>query len=132
LIVLDTHALLWFERGDPKLGPKAHQIILEGLQAGEIAISALSVWEIGMLVQKRRIRLGRELTSWRQVFRDRGLIEIPASGDIADRAARLPNMHGDPADRIITATAQTLGRLVTADRHILYWSGDLDRVDATE
>ncbi len=132
MIVLDTHALLWFERCDPKLGPKTHQIIVEGLQIGEVAISALSVWEIGMLVQKRRIRLGSALTSWRRVFQDRGLIEIPASGDIADRAARLTNMHGDLADRIITATAQIFGRLVTADRHILYWSGELDRFDATE
>ena len=132
MIILDTHALLWFEKGDPKLGPNTHQVIADGLQLGEVAISALSVWEIGMLIQKRRIQLGHELTLWRRVFQDRGLIEIPASGDIADRAARLPDMHGDPADRIIVATAQTLGRLVTADRHILFWPGELDRVDATK
>jgi len=62
-----------------------------------------------------------------------GLIEIPVSGAIAVRASRLAHMHGDPADRIIVATALERGHeLITADQRILDWEGTLRRLPATE
>ena len=60
------------------------------------------------------------------------LIEIPVDGDIALRAGILPNIHGDPADRIIVATAMFGHRLVTTDRRILAWPGHLSWLDARE
>ena len=61
-----------------------------------------------------------------------GLVEIAIDGGIALRAGSLRDLHGDPADRIIVATALTGHQLVTAGRRILDWPGRLDRLDATE
>ncbi len=61
-----------------------------------------------------------------------GLVEIPVSGVIGFRAGVLPELHGDPADRLIVATALEGHELLTADRRILDWPGKLSRIDATE
>ena len=132
MILLDTHALLRFDRRDERFGPCTRNLIGEGLQLGEIAISAIFVWEIGMLVSKGKLRLDLDLVVWRSILRDQGLIEISVTADLAERAATLQGMHGDPADRIIVATAQNDNQLVTAGRHILEWRGELHRVHATE
>ena len=83
-----------------------------------------------MLTRKGRLGLGIDLTAMRRVFRDMGLVEIPVNGRIAVRAGLLRDLHGDPADRIIVATALAGHRLVTADRRILDWNGSLNRQDA--
>ena len=59
-----------------------------------------------------------------------GLAEIPLDGDITVRAGLLPDMHGDPCDRLIVATALEGHALVTADERILTWPGQLSRLDA--
>ena len=83
-----------------------------------------------MLHAKGRIRLSRDVRSWRaRLLRD-GLVEIPADGDIALLANELKDFHGDPADRIIVATALGGHTLITADRRILSWGGRLCRLDA--
>ncbi len=70
------------------------------------------------------------LRTWRSWLLNSGLSEIPIDGEIGLRAGQLPDLHGDPADRIIVATAQAGHTLVTSDRRILDWSGTLDRIDA--
>ena len=85
-----------------------------------------------MRVQKNHINLDLTLDAWRKALIDDGFIEIPVDGEIAMRAGLLPKMHGDPADRLIVATALGGHRLVTADRRILDWPGNLDWLDATE
>lgn len=60
----------------------------------------------------------------------RGLKEIPVDGEIGIRAAMLPDFHGDPADRIVVATALNDHRLVTSDGQIPAWNGNLSRVNA--
>ena len=73
-----------------------------------------------MLVQKGRLSIAPELPEWRRQLLENGLIEIPISGEIALSAGNLENFHGDPADRIITATALIQdAQLMTADRRIL-------------
>ena len=132
MIVLDTHALLWFDGGDNRLGRNARRTIANGISQGEIAVSAISIWEVGMLIDKQRIDLRLGLGGWRETLNNQGLIELPVSGYIAERAATLQNIHGDPADRIIIATALEHQALVTADRRILNWEGELDRIRATD
>ncbi len=83
-----------------------------------------------MLIQKGRISLPIALDSWRRDLLDYGLAEIPVDAEIAARAGFLPNLHGDPADRIIVATALQGHTLVTSDRRILDWPGQLPRLDA--
>ena len=85
-----------------------------------------------MRVQKGRINLQLDLEAWRRDLLDRGLVEIPVDGGIAARAALLEDMHGDPADRLIVATALEGHRLVTADERILGWPGHMSRLRATD
>ena len=84
-----------------------------------------------MLCGKDRMRLDPPLDHWRAELIDRGLREIPVDGEIGIRAAGLSDVDGDPADRIIVATALAAGTLVTADRNLLEWKGRLKRIEAT-
>lgn len=132
MILLDTHVLIWQEQGDLRLGPQTRRVIARALQEDRVAVSAISFWEVGMRVQKGRLDLLFDLGVWRRDLLDRGLIEIPVDGGIATRAGLLPNIHGDPADRIIVATALEGHQLVTADGKILRWPGPLGRLDARD
>ncbi len=85
-----------------------------------------------MRVQKGQLDMCIDLVAWRRDLLDRGLIEIAVNGRIALRAGLLPLPHGDPADRIIVATAMEGHRLATADRQILEWRGRLQTIRATE
>lgn len=130
MILLDTQVLIWLMSNDSRLGPEARQAIDRAWAEEEAAVSAFSFWEIAMLHSKGRMTLLRDVEMWRLSVLDTGLIEIPPHGRIAVRAGLLEDMHGDPADRIIVATALEGHRLVTADQGILDWSGPLDRMDA--
>jgi len=132
LILLDTHVLIWQEQGDLRLGAQTRRVIARALQEDRAAVSAISFWEVGMRVQKGRLDLLFDLGVWRRDLLERGLIEIPVDGGIASRAGLLPNIHGDPADRIIAATALEGHQLVTADGKILRWPGPLGRLDARD
>lgn len=132
MILLDTHVLIWFHTGDRRLRPRANREILDALQDDNAAVSAISFWEVGMRIQKNHINLGLTLDAWRRALIQDGFIEIPVDGGIATLAGLLTELHGDPADRLIVATALGGHRLVTADRRILDWPGNLDRLDATE
>ena len=85
-----------------------------------------------MRIQKGQINFDLDLHEWRNTLIRQGLIEIPVDGAIAARAGLLAGIHGDPADRIIVATALGGHRLVTADQRILGWGGNLDRLDARQ
>ena len=132
MILLDTHAALWLRSGDDRLGQVARAEIQEAWESDEVALSAISFWEMAMLRDKGRIGYPEEIGRWRREQLDQGLIEIPVDGEIGIRAASLPDFHADPADRIIVATALGSHRLATADTRILTWSGSLDRLDARE
>ena len=132
MILLDTHVIIWFRSGDRRLGPHARREIDGALQGGGAAVSAISFWEVGMRVQKGRLNLSLDLDVWRRRQLEQGLVEIPVDGEIAARAGLLPDVRGDPADRLIVATALEGHRLVTADRQLLHWPGPLNRLDARE
>lgn len=85
-----------------------------------------------MLLQKGRLDVDLNLNAfeWHRELIQRGFIEVPVGGPIAARAGELPDLHGDPADRIIVSTALEGHLLITSDRLILEWSHELDRFDA--
>ena len=84
-----------------------------------------------MLVSKGRYQLIKSIPEWREDLLARGLSEIPVDGLTAVQAGELDWEHGDPADRIIVATAMRLGlSLLTADRKILSWRGPVTLIDA--
>lgn len=131
MIVLDTHVLIWHEHGDRRLGPRARQAFESALKTGGAAVSAISFWEVGMQIRKGRLRFRIDPDAWRRDLRSQGLVEIGVDGGIASRAGLIADMHGDPVDRIIVATALEGHQLVTADRQILDWPGPLNRLPAT-
>ena len=130
MILLDTYAALWLRAGDDKLESMARSEIQQAWEAHEVAMSAMSFWEMAMLRAKGRISFPEDVGRWRLEQLGQGLIEIPVDGDIGIRANALADFHSDPADRIIVATALGGHRLVTADERILSWGGTLDRLDA--
>ena len=131
MILLDTHALIWLNLGLPRLGPRARQAADEALLEDRLAVSAVSFWEVAVLVQRHRVELEKSTDRWHQDLLRSGLIEIPLDGKIAIAAIALPDLHSDPADLFIAATAiNEEARLITADRRLLNWSGPLECLDA--
>ncbi len=102
------------------------------LRSRELAVSAMTFWEVAMLKGKGRLDFPEDVGLWRRELLTQGVIEIPIDGEIGIRANALPDFHADPADRIIVATALGGHRLLTADDLILGWSGELNRLDARE
>lgn len=122
MIILDTHVLVWLDEGSSRLGPQSRDLIDEALYQEQLAVAAISFWEIAMLVEKKRLDIKMDLQVWRQELLEKGLKEVAMHGSIAVQAGELPEFHGDPADRIIVASALfTSATLVTADEKILAW-----------
>lgn len=131
LHVLDTQALVWLALDNPRLGPSSRRLYEAGRAAGRVAVSALSFWEIAMLVTRNRIELQSPVAEWRREVLSTGLAELAVTGDIGITAVSLDGFHADPADRIITATALTRDAvLISSDEKILAWPGPLARHDA--
>ena len=121
MIVLDTHALVWWASGDEQLSRAAAAVIDEQMQGGQIVVSSISAWELAMLVARGRVDLAMDTEAWLAVV---GQIEavrfVPVDNELAIRSTTLPGeFHKDPADRIIVATARQLSApVVTADLRI--------------
>jgi PIN domain nuclease of toxin-antitoxin system len=131
VIVLDTHVLIWFAEDVPELGKRAAAAADEALRSDELAVSAISFWEIAMLARKGRLELADAPAAVRRKVLEQGIREIAIDGSIGMGAAELSGFHGDPADRIIVATAVANdATLITADRPIRRWRGPLKSRDA--
>lgn len=131
MIVLDTHALLWMDCNDVSLGVQARRQIEDAWRMDGVAVSAISFWEVAMLAQRGRVVLPVAVEIWRADLLQAGVQEISIDGRIALLAASLQNLHRDPADRFIVATAiHHRASLVTADSKILEWEAELARQDA--
>jgi PIN domain nuclease of toxin-antitoxin system len=116
LILLDTHAWLWWASDPARLSPAARDACVS---ADEVGVCAMSCWEVGMLANAGRITLDRPVAAWvaralsspRAVFVETSWRAAVAAADLGDRG-----FHGDPADRLIYATAQDLRcQLVSRD-----------------
>ena len=131
MILLDTHAVVWLANDDPTLGKQSCSMALAARAENQLAISAISFWEIALLVAKDRLELHARPAELRADLLDTGVVELPLTGDIAMLAVELEDLHGDPADRFIAATAIAHGAtLITADARLLRWQSDVRRQDA--
>ena len=131
MILLDTHVLLWLDRDDASLGVDTRASIAEAWDAGRVAVSAISFWEVALLHQRGRVALRCSASKWRSDWLEAGLQELPLDGATALLGAGLRDFHADPADRFIAATAlRHQACLLTADRLILAWPGTLQRTPA--
>jgi PIN domain nuclease of toxin-antitoxin system len=121
-LLLDTHALVWLMFGEKRLGSRAKDEIAQAADADNLLVSAITPWEIALLVSKKRIDLQRDPLEWiTAALSLPGIRLAPLEPEIAVASTRLPfEMHPDPADRILVATARQLGAtLVTADKSLL-------------
>ena len=121
MIVLDTHALVWWVTGDDLLSKKAKSLIERERLEGEIIVSAISAWEITLLLKQERLVLSMDVTRWLATVSEiEGLRFLPIDVDLASKSVELPGtFHKDPADRMIVATARKLAvPLVTKDEKI--------------
>jgi PIN domain nuclease of toxin-antitoxin system len=133
VIVLDTHAVIWSATEDVNLGRTTRSLIANELNFDRVAVSAITFWEIAMLAAKGRLQDDVEVTQLRRRFLQGGGTEIAVDGEIAILAGSLETLHGDPADRLIAATAIVHNAtLVTADRALLGWRHQLKRQNATK
>lgn len=107
MIVLDTHAWVWWSTRVEKLGPAARATIERESIESEILVSAVSCWEIAMLVAKGRLRLAADVEDWfAHALALPGVRLAPFEPRIAVLSTRLPgHPPRDPSDQIILATA---------------------------
>jgi len=122
VIVLDTHAWIWYASEDPRLSKRAKARIH---RAEALGIHPVSCWEVAMLSNSGRLKLSVEVSSWVEHALERPKVELlPFTPSAAIRAAGLGgSFPGDPADRFIVASALEMKvPLVTRDRRITEWS----------
>lgn len=121
MIVLDTHALVWWVNGSSSLSRAALQAIESGLRGDGVVASSISAWEIAMLVAKGKLEISMDVSHWLDLAGEaEGFRFIPVDNVVAVRSVTLPGeFHADPADRMIVALARELGApLVSADTKI--------------
>ena len=124
-LVIDTHVWLWLESDPDRLSEQARSRIERAAQVGKLWVSVMSVWEIGMLVAKDRIRLSMPVDEWvRQASATPGMQMLGVVPEIALESTRLPDgPHGDPVDRLLMASARVHNlTLITADEKILAYA----------
>ncbi|MEI8044169.1 MAG: type II toxin-antitoxin system VapC family toxin [Verrucomicrobiota bacterium] len=118
MILLDTHAWIWWVSQSPKLSAAAREAIENETKAG---VAAISCWEVAMLTDKGRLKLDRDVGLWVEQALALPKVEMLAlTVQIAVTSVRLPTVfHSDPADRMIVATARQYNvPVVTKDERI--------------
>jgi len=121
MIVLDTHSWIWWVSSPAFLSETAKQIIDEAVTEMNVFISSISAWEVAVLASRGRLKLTMSAGDWIAASEALPFFEfVPVNNSIAIKSVELPgHLHNDPADRIIIATAISLGAvLVTKDEKI--------------
>ncbi len=122
-LLLDTHVWIWLSEGNPRLSVQARHSIQSAADQNCLFVSAITPWEMALLVSKGRLTLQTDVQQWiDQALALPGIRLYPLLPQIAVASTRLPwDMHGDPADRILVATARHSGAtLITADQQLLH------------
>ncbi len=129
MILLDTHALIWWADADQqRLSQKALAAIEAEIESAVrpggspgLLVSAISCWEVAMLVSRGRLALSLDVERWLALLASHPAVRLlPLDPAVAVAATRLPEpFHADPADRFLVAQARALGiPLLSADSKI--------------
>lgn len=131
--VLDTHAWKMLLDGDP-FAPRVLRKVDAAARADALYIAAVTVWEIAMLAKKGSLRLNGPTLQWiTDAVHASRVIVFPMEPAIAVDAAELSGFHGDPADRMIAATARHLSAtLITRDSQMLDYAAETRSLRAIE
>jgi PIN domain nuclease of toxin-antitoxin system len=126
LLLLDTHCWLWAQLGlVQRLSRSALAAIRNAESEGSLRVSVISVWELAMLEKRGRLALPMNIRTWiEQALSKPGVSVAPLTPEIAIESVHLPgDLHGDPADRMLVATARVLGAtLLTKDDRLIRYS----------
>lgn len=120
-VLLDTHIWLWWLLGSEKLSLAEVHALDRSAGRGSVFLSAMSLWEAQMLEAKGRLQLDRPFTSWLPAAAAEGVVQLlPLTVEVVVALHGLPeSFHGDPADRLIVATALAHGlKLASHDKAI--------------
>jgi PIN domain nuclease of toxin-antitoxin system len=134
VILLDTSVIIWFIEGSPQLGAQT-RLRINGAATGQLCVCAMSFWEIGLLLSKRRLALTMSTADLAQSLEEDDRFRVvPVDSAIAIEAGTLPQgIHGDPGDRMLIATARLRAcPLLTSDSKILAYAaqGHVQAIDA--
>lgn len=118
MLLLDTHALIWLATDLDQLTENAKTAIR--FHASELYVSSITALEISLLTKGKKLDWGkRPLTKFERALRHHHVREVPVSSEIAWESGQLEQIHRDPFDRIIIATAQVHGMtILTKNRTI--------------
>jgi len=126
LLLLDTHCWLWAQLGlIQHMSRPAASAIRDAESAGNLRVSVISIWEVAMLEKRGRVALPMNIQTWvSEALSKPGISVAPLTPEIAIESVHLPGvLHGDPADRILVATARVLGAtLLTKDARLIRYS----------
>lgn len=109
MVVLDTHALLWWTLDPGKLAKKAAQAC-EKIEDEGACLSSISIWELGVKIRNGKLDIGMSIRDYAEKVKRLGCVEIVPVDDLTWlRSLELDWEHRDPADRVIVATALMRG-----------------------
>lgn len=116
-LLLDTHALLWWLLGDPRLPVHAREAI--GDEANTVYVSAASAWEVATKVRIGKL-VGAESLAQDFALRieEEGFLPLPVSVEHAQRAGSLAGSHRDPFDRMLVAQAQAENLILVSNEEV--------------
>ena len=118
-LLLDTHIWIWSVSASEKLTKAVAKELTK--PGNELWLSPISIWELSVLVAKRRIELDRDLDAWvSAALGQAAMREAPLTHDVAVEVSKIPFAHRDPADHFIAASAKVFAlTLVTADPQLI-------------
>jgi PIN domain nuclease of toxin-antitoxin system len=118
-LLLDTHIWLWIVLDPTRLSRRVARALDDA--ENQLWLSPISVWELLMLTQKRRIQLNEDVVTWtRRTLEKLQLHEAPLTTEVALETSVLSLEHSDPSDRLIAASAKVFDlTLVTADERLI-------------
>ncbi|MGH3701081.1 MAG: type II toxin-antitoxin system VapC family toxin [Pseudonocardiaceae bacterium] len=129
-VFVDTHTLLWWQAQPDQAWPERISVAAwERITAAScVLVSPISCWEVGMLVDKERVRLDRPTAAWvRDVLTTDGIGVAELTPEIAVAATELADFHGDSADRFLYATARLLDVPLLSKDRLLRGYAEADR-----